>query len=698
MGPFQSRTFTVAVTSGDSQSAAISQPFSNPLVATVTGTAGDPVAGGALAFTAPVSGAAATFSGTPPGTVTIGAAGSGATSATAQITATANGTAGTYAVNANPPGAAGSGVNFNLHNTGLAGSITVNTGTTPQSAPSGATFVTPLAATVKDSSNSPLSGISVTFAVNPVAGAGASFPGNLPSVAVVTDASGVATAPALTAGTTAGNYTVTANLTPPATALTPAATFALTNQAGTATSLVVTTSSTTVVAGAAIDVTVTALDAHGNTATGYAGTIRFASSDPLISPGSGLPNDYTFTTTGPTPDNWGPRLHRGRNAQECRAGAIRQGDRSGDLDNYRAAGHDRGNGRCGEGCDAGGGHNAAKCSDRARPRQPTQRDRHRYVWQSGRCRCGGDVRRARHRPDGQLRRGREDSEHRRGRCRHPARLHDEHNGRRLYRHASLSGGTTSATFLLTNTAGSPGSVTATGGTPQTVAAGSPFPVALTALVKDASGNVVTPGTSVTFAVVAAGNGAGAVFATSATPTTDTNGIATVTVTANHTAGTYQVTAIAAGAGAPAVFQLTNGAGAATVLSAAAGSGQVASIGTAFPTRLAAKVTDSFGNGVSGVTVTFAVPASGASGSFAGGVTTATTDATGVATASAFTANTTAGGYSATASAGGVTGNAVFTLTNTPGPATRLGVTTVSTASASEAGRNRRSQARRQWSG
>src|SRR5262249_57079243 len=46
-------------------------------------------------------------------------------------------------------------------------------------------------------------------------------------------------------------------------------------------------------AGAAFDVTVTALDAFNNVATGYTGTVTFASSDA----GAALPGNYTFTTS-----------------------------------------------------------------------------------------------------------------------------------------------------------------------------------------------------------------------------------------------------------------------------------------------------------------------------------------------------------------------------------------------------------------
>jgi hypothetical protein len=63
-------------------------------------------------------------------------------------------------------------------------------------------------------------------------------------------------------------------------------------------------------------------------------------------------------------------------------------------------------------------------------------------------------------------------------------------------------------------------------------------------------------------------------------------------------------------------------------------------------------------------VTFTAPASGASGTFAGGTNTATTNAQGIATANTFTANNIAGGpYNVTASAAGVATPANFSLTN-----------------------------------
>ncbi|HEV7454720.1 MAG TPA: hypothetical protein VGO07_05675, partial [Candidatus Saccharimonadales bacterium] len=85
------------------------------------------------------------------------------------------------------------------------GSITASAGT-PQSTDVNTTFATPLAATVKDSNGTPVSGASVTF-TTPPNGPTAAFEG---SSTVNTNANGLATAPALTANGQTGSYVVTA--------------------------------------------------------------------------------------------------------------------------------------------------------------------------------------------------------------------------------------------------------------------------------------------------------------------------------------------------------------------------------------------------------------------------------------------------------------------------------------------------------
>jgi len=101
-----------------------------------------------------------------------------------------------------------------------------------------------------------------------------------------------------------------------------------------------------------------------------------------------------------------------------------------------------------------------------------------------------------------------------------------------------------------------------------------------------------------------------------------------------------------------------------VISTTAGTPQSALVNTAFATNLQATVTES-GTTLSGLSVTFTAPASGASGTFAGGGTTVSvnTNGSGVATATTFTANAIAGPYNVVASLSGGTPSANFALTN-----------------------------------
>ncbi len=101
------------------------------------------------------------------------------------------------------------------------------------------------------------------------------------------------------------------------------------------------------------------------------------------------------------------------------------------------------------------------------------------------------------------------------------------------------------------------------------------------------------------------------------------------------------------------------------ITASAGSGQSALTHTSFATPLQAMVKDAGGNPVSGVTVTFAAPATGSSGTFAGGTntTTVTTNTQGMAMAPTFTANGIGGPFTVTVSATGVATPAVFSLGN-----------------------------------
>ncbi len=81
----------LAVSGGSGQHAAVGTAFASPLQATVTDAFGNPVPGVSVTFTPPASGASAVMTGSPATTDASGVA---------SAAATANGTAGTYAVTA----------------------------------------------------------------------------------------------------------------------------------------------------------------------------------------------------------------------------------------------------------------------------------------------------------------------------------------------------------------------------------------------------------------------------------------------------------------------------------------------------------------------------------------------------------------------------------------------------------------------
>ena len=107
------------------------------------------------------------------------------------------------------------------------------------------------------------------------------------------------------------------------------------------------------------------------------------------------------------------------------------------------------------------------------------------------------------------------------------------------------------------------------------------------------------------------------------------------------------------------------------ISIVSGSNQTATVNTSFATPLTVVVKDAGGNPISGASVTFTSPASGASGAFSNSTATITanTNSSGQLT-EAFKANATAGGpYSVIATAGSATTSPAFSLTNTAGTTT-----------------------------
>lgn len=176
------------------------------------------------------------------------------------------------------------------------------------------------------------------------------------------------------------------------------------------------------------------------------------------------------------------------------------------------------------------------------------------------------------------------------------------------------------------------------------------------LVTDGASNPVS---GVTVSWTAFGGG-------SITPSSITNasGIAVATRVFGTTAGPQNAQASVGGlAGSPVAFSATALHATPTTLAKTAGDGLSATVNAATATAPAVAVTDQFGNPVSGVSVTFTVPAT--HGSVSGGSTT--TAANGVAQAASWVLDSIAGANSLTATAGiALSGNpAGFTATGTP---------------------------------
>jgi adhesin/invasin len=239
--------------------------------------------------------------------------------------------------------------------------------------------------------------------------------------------------------------------------------------------------------------------------------------------------------------------------------------------------------------------------------------------------------------------------------------------------AMTAGTTDAALFALDNMAGRPPTITAVGGSQRSATVGAHFAQPLEVRVLQAGKPV--QGATITFSLGAGGGGsagassAGATFAggsNQATATTDAAGLAvSPRVGANNTAGTFAATATTTGTSDAAGFTLRNLAGGPSAIAAGAAATQSTAVGTHFPIPLAVTVTDKSGNPVAGVAVTFASPAQGPTGHFAGGRRTVTvkTGTTGVAVAPPFVAEGTPGGYVVSARTAGHT--AAFALVNLP---------------------------------
>ncbi|MET0231407.1 MAG: DUF3616 domain-containing protein [Rhodanobacteraceae bacterium] len=208
-------------------------------------------------------------------------------------------------------------------------------------------------------------------------------------------------------------------------------------------------------------------------------------------------------------------------------------------------------------------------------------------------------------------------------------------------------------------------IVADAGTPQSATVSQPFATPLRVHVVDAFGHG-KPNAAVEFATPLEGASA---TLSSTSATTDADGYASVTATANTFAGDYEVTATVEGLAAIARFALANVADVASGLGVASGDAQGAMVGTAYADPLVVHVTDAFGNPLEGVEIAFEAPSAGASATLS--ASSATTNASGDASVSA-TANGVAGAFVVVATLG--EHQATFSLTNLAGPAAIATVT------------------------
>jgi hypothetical protein len=664
---------SVTAESGTPQSAEIGTAFVVPLKALVKDTNGVPMVGVDVTFTLPASGASAAFAG---GGITATAM-TDAQGIAVSPTLMANATAGSYQAQASVVGVTERAF-FDLTNTATPGggeepASIVALNDTTQVATVNTVFAYPLRVKVLNIDNQPVAGALVTFTL-PVNGASAVFTNGQKSVAVVTDAQGVATSTILTANATAGYYSATAAVEGVATA----ATFELINSAipgGThsaATDLLVVGGNSQI---AAVNTSFTqplqvmALDAENRpvpdlevtfTLPNSGASARFTGDVLSVA----VKTDAQGVATSPTLI---ANAVAGSFTATVTAGALQAEftltNREAQMTPNRIV-------------------TAAGASQTAMVNTAFAETLKALVLDANQQPLSGiavtfslpTTGASATFPGGAATITAATDEN--GLAITPALIANGVTGS-YYVVATVEGIAQSAVFALTNSAApvvigdTPVSIAAVGGTPQTVTVGAAFAQTLQAKVLDASSRPVANAT-VTFTLPATGASAAFIGVTGNTVTVATNagGIAvSPALVADATAGSYTASARVDGVVTIAEFSLTNEA--ATVVSVAgsiaavSGTPQSAEVNTAFALPLEALIKDTGNMPMSGVAVTFTLPASGASALFDNGRNTLTvlTDGNGVASSRTLIANSLEGSYSVTASVEDVATTARFDLTN-----------------------------------
>ncbi|HSZ62492.1 MAG TPA: hypothetical protein VK828_11875 [Terriglobales bacterium] len=210
----------------------------------------------------------------------------------------------------------------------------------------------------------------------------------------------------------------------------------------------------------------------------------------------------------------------------------------------------------------------------------------------------------------------------------------------------------SLTFTETALPGPATKVVIATGNKQTGQAGSILPAQLKVKVEDFYSNGV-PGISVTFV-----DNSHAGTLTPSVVVSNASGFALVSYQLPNTAGTYKLTASAAGVKTAAVFSEYATGDAPTALIVVSGNNQSAPVNTALPQPLVLQVNDASGNPVTGVSVVF----SAASGTVTG--TPATSNSSGTVSVN-YTTGSSVGAVTITAAVNAL--NTQFSVTVGPGP-------------------------------
>ena len=189
-----------------------------------------------------------------------------------------------------------------------------------------------------------------------------------------------------------------------------------------------------------------------------------------------------------------------------------------------------------------------------------------------------------------------------------------------YSITAASSGFGTGFFSESAVAGPPTTLARYGGNAQTAPVTTTLPVPLAAKVTDQYGNPVQ-GVSVTYSDGTAGGS----FNPKTPVITNSSGLVSTSYTASTKAGKLTISASASGL-RTLTYSETITAGPATAIAVVSGNNQTGAVSTPLPLPLKAKVTDQYGNGVSGASVTY--DDGGAGGSYS--ANPAVTDSTGTA--------------------------------------------------------------------